>query len=42
MVDRVRRHTNVCVSDLPLITIGAVRTGFGTGLLLPTLLTWAA
>jgi MFS family permease len=26
---------------LPVITIGAVLTGFGTGLLLPTLLTWA-
>jgi MFS family permease len=27
--------------SVPLITIGAVLTGFGTGLLLPTLLTWA-
>src|SRR6476646_1856054 len=26
---------------LPVITLGAVFTGFGTGLLLPTLLTWA-
>jgi MFS family permease len=26
---------------VPVITIGAVLTGFGTGLLLPTLLTWA-
>lgn len=28
-------------SSLPVVTIGAVLTGFGTGLLLPTLLTWA-
>jgi MFS family permease len=28
-------------SALPVITIGAALTGFGTGLLLPTLLTWA-
>lgn len=28
-------------ASLPLITVGAVLTGFGTGLLLPTLLTWA-
>ena len=26
---------------VPVITVGAVLTGFGTGLLLPTLLTWA-
>jgi MFS family permease len=26
---------------VPVITVGAVTTGFGTGLLLPTLLTWA-
>jgi MFS family permease len=26
---------------LPVITLGAVLTGFGTGILLPTLLTWA-
>ena len=28
-------------ASVPLITVGAVVTGFGTGLLLPTLLTWA-
>jgi MFS family permease len=28
-------------ASVPLITIGAVLTGFGTGMLLPTLLTWA-
>ena len=26
---------------MPVITVGAVLTGFGTGMLLPTLLTWA-
>ncbi len=28
-------------SSIPLITVGAVITGFGTGMLLPTMLTWA-
>ena len=28
-------------TSVPVITIGAVITGFGTGMLLPTLLTWA-
>lgn len=28
-------------TSVPLITVGAVITGFGTGLLLPTMLTWA-
>lgn len=28
-------------SSVPVITVGAVLTGFGTGILLPTLLTWA-
>lgn len=28
-------------TSVPVITVGAIVTGFGTGLLLPTLLTWA-
>jgi MFS family permease len=28
-------------ASVPLITVGAIVTGFGTGMLLPTLLTWA-
>nr|AHE14593.1 EspT2-like putative transporter [uncultured bacterium] len=33
--------TVFAAGSVPVLTIGAVLTGFGTGLLLPTLLTWA-